>query len=430
MSQLTLAIIIFVLHLALYITNVIPMTVTALLTSAACLLTGLTTQAESFGGFADGSALIMAGMFVVCTAFTRTQFMNKLADGIFGLAKGSFKKAWAGMIVLAILATNLISSPPAAFAFCVPFCVQMCKKFNVSPTKMMWAVGVLVIGNAGALPGATNIYIATRNVGYFEKYGFAEYAMTIWDYTKGRLPVMLMCMVWAYFYALKVSPSETGIEREDLIGAESKHAPLTPFKEWAAVLIFAAVLFCQIFNKLTGISAGVAAATGAILVVLFGILTEKEAINVLPFSMIAIYAGGLAIATSLFKTGAAEVIGNLMANMLGNTTNGLLLGFVMFFIPFAVTQFMANANVTAFFIPLALMACQSLGADPRGSVILVGSAAMTSFMTPSATVTVPMVMKAGGYDQKYLFKHSWLVTLVFILGYVPWVEYAFPAFPV
>ena len=431
MSQLTIAIIIFVVTLVLYISNIFPMHVTALLAIMAFVFSGCITQAEGFAGFSDGSALIMAGMFVVCTGFAKTQFMDSLARGIAKAAGGSLKRAWLGMIVLGILATNFITSPPAAFAFCIPFCLALCKEFNLKPSKLMIGLGIIVIGNAGALPFATNIFIATRNVGYFESYGFAQYALDPIEYTLGRLPSMLLCMVWAYFYTLKFGPDEPDVPPEDIVGVEAKanREPLGWFQEISAVLIFFAVALCQAAANKIGISAWQSAVVGGLLMVICRVMTDKEAIRCLPISMIAIYAGGLATGTALFKTGAAKVIGDWLALMTGNTHSNLVLGGLFFIVPFILTQFMANAGITALFIPLGLLTCSALGADPRGIVILVGSAAMTSFMTPMATVTVPMVMGAGGYNVMTMFKHGILISVIFILAYVPWVMAIYPAFP-
>lgn len=430
MSQMTVAIIIFIVSLALYLTNIFPMAITAILTTMAFFFAGCITQAEAFVGYSDGSALIMAGMFVVCAGFMRTQFMDHLSAKIAKLSGGSLKKAWAGLIVMGVLATNFISSPPAAFAFCVPFCLAICKEFKLSPAKLMFGLGVVVIGNAGALPFATNIYIATRNVGYFEAYNLAQYALDPIDYTLGRFPVMLMTMVWAYFYTLKFGPDEPDVPPQDITGAAEKaaRAPLTPFQEKAAIVIFFVVAFFQAFANQLGVSAWQSAVVGGLLMVLCGVLNEKDAIKALPLSMIAIYAGGLATGTALYSTGAADVIGNWLAALVGHTTNNMVLGTLFFVVPFVLTQFMSNAGVTALFIPLAMLTCNSMGADPRGIVILVGSAAMTAFLTPMATVTVPMVMGAGGYKINSLFKHGWLISILMAIAYVPWVMWIFPAF--
>ena len=430
MSQLTVAIVIFVVSLLMYVTNVLPMSIVALLTTMAYFFAGCIDQSQAFAGFSDGSALIMAGMFVICTGFIRTRFMDRMSAQIARLSGGSLKKAWAGMIVLGVLATNFISSPPAAFAFCVPFCLAICREFNLSPAKLMFGLGVVVIGNAGALPFATNIYIATRNVGYFEAYGLARYALSPIDYTIGRFPVMLLTMVWAHLYTLRFGPEQPDIPPQDIVGASEKasRAPLTDFQETAAIVIFFVVAFFQAFANQLGISAWQSAVVGGLLMVVCGVLSEADAIRALPISMIAIYAGGLATGSALYGTGAGKVIGDWLAGLVGHTTNNMVLGTLFFVVPFVLTQFMSNAGVTAIFIPLSMLTCSAMGADPRGIVILVGSAAMTAFLTPMATVTVPMVMGAGGYKINSLFKHGWLVSLLMCAAYVPWVMTIFPAF--
>lgn len=45
---------------------------------------------------------------------------------------------------------------------------------------------------------------------------------------------------------------------------------------------------------------------------------------------------------ALVGTGTGDIIGNAIAGMLGSSPNSYLVGFVFFFIPFAMTQLMAN----------------------------------------------------------------------------------------
>ena len=72
--------------------------------------------------------------------------------------------------------------------------------------------------------------------------------------------------------------------------------------------------------------------------------------------------------------------------------------------PFLLTQFMLNRSVSAVFIPICLLTCSALGANPTGLVLLVNAASLTAFLTPMATPAVPMCMADGGYDLKSLFK--------------------------
>ena len=159
-----------------------------------------------------------------------------------------------------------------------------------------------------------------------------------------------------------------------------------------------------------------------------GVLTEKEAIQAIPVSTSCIYVGCLAMATALTNTGAGDIVGQAASTLLAGTRNGYLIGAVFFIVSFLFTQIMLNKAVYGIFIPIAIMTCQAVGANPIGPILLSFSGAMSSILTPMATPAIPMAMAAGGYDQKSLIKQGWLISVILSVGYIFYVMTIFPAF--
>ena len=89
---------------------------------------------------------------------------------------------------------------------------------------------------------------------------------------------------------------------------------------------------------------------------------------------------------------------------------------------------MLNKAVYGIFIPIAIMTCKAIGANPVGPILLVFSGSMAAILTPMATPAIPMAMAVGGYNQKSLFQQGWLISLILSLGYIFWVMTVIPAF--
>ena len=138
--------------------------------------------------------------------------------------------------------------------------------------------------------------------------------------------------------------------------------------------------------------------------------------------------GALAMAGALTATGAGDIIGNVLAGVVGNVKNGYLLGIIFFAIPFVLTQFMLNRSVSAVFVPICLLTSSALGANPVGLVLLVNAGSLTAFLTPMATPAVPMCMADGGYDLRAIFKSGALITLILPFIYIFYTMTVFPAF--
>ena len=105
-----------------------------------------------------------------------------------------------------------------------------------------------------------------------------------------------------------------------------------------------------------------------------------------------LYVGTLAIGTALTNTGAGDLIGSQISNLLGDTPNNYLIGLVFFLVPFLLTQVMVNNAVANVFIPIAILTCKTMGCNPVGPIMLVMSGATTAFLTPLATVAASMMM--------------------------------------
>ena len=112
--------VIFAATLVSYMLNKIPMWLTALLSLAALFITKCVDASTALAGFSNANTLLMATMFVVAAGFRRTSLVSKMVNGITRLTRGSFRTAYLGYILIAVLLTNFIASPMAVYAIVSP----------------------------------------------------------------------------------------------------------------------------------------------------------------------------------------------------------------------------------------------------------------------------------------------------------------------
>ena len=250
------------------------------------------------------------------------------------------------------------------------------------------------------------------------------------DFTIGVWPVLIVVPLWALFVGPKFTPMQPIIPIEALEEKKSgKQAEkLSPLVDKIGIVIFFVTILCLIFSSQLHLTAWSVALVGSLLMVLFGVVDSKSALRDIPWDMLMLFVGSLALGTALTNTGAGDLIGSALANVVGGTHNNYVLGALFFIVPFLLTQFMLNRSVSAVFIPICLLTCSALGANPTGLVLLVNAASLTAFLTPMATPAVPMCMADGGYDLKSLFKCGALITLILPFIYIFYTMTVFPAF--
>ena len=146
---------------------------------------------------------------------------------------------------------------------------------------------------------------------------------------------------------------------------------LSPLVDKIGIVIFFVTILCLIFSSQLHLTTWSVALVGSLLMVLFGVVDSKSALRDIPWDMLMLFVGSLALGTALTNTGAGDLIGSALANVVGGTHNNYVLGALFFIVPFLLTQFMLNRSVSAVFIPICLLTCSALGANPTGLVLLV-----------------------------------------------------------
>lgn len=427
-TQMTICIVIFVLTLISYMLNKIPMWLTALLSLAALYFTGCVDASGALAGFSNVNTILMATMFVVASGFRRTSIVDKMVDGIMKLTRGSFKMAYFGYILIALLLTNFIASPMVVYAVVSPLLCALCDKTGNSRSQYMFPMMVVCVACCGILPLPTAIQQAGQYTGFMESYGFSGMVLRPIDFTIGCWPTLIIVPLWALFLGPKFAPKQAILPIESIEKKGTSKSELSPLTDKIGIFLFFATIICLIFSSQLKLTTWSVALVGSLLMVLFGVVDQKSALRDIPWDMLMLFVGALALGNALTNTGAGDMIGNALASVVGGTKNSYVLGALFFIIPFVLTQFMLNRSVQAVFVPICLLTCSALGANPTGLVLLVNAGALTAFLTPMATPAVPMCMADAGYDLKSLFKSGWLITIILPIIYILYTMTVFPCF--
>lgn len=408
--------------------------VIATATVAMIAWSGLIEPKAVLGNFATKNSLQIIGMFIVAAGFNRTQAVKKLTALVYKVSGGNYRKALAGYVLMGFLLANLGLTPMTAFAIIGPLAAACCDDFGISPSKMIMPIALTCIGTAASLPlGQGAISYATQN-GYLESYGYTDYMLELLDPIKGRLPISIVIILYAIFIMPKFCPDQPSVPIT-LESAKSRQKngkevpPLDPVREVLGYSIFTIVTLLLIFNsKLDLGEPWQIAYTGAAALLMTGVLKPKEAINAIPMRIVMMLAAASCVGAAMTECGLGNMIGDMLANALGGTKNGYVIGAAFFVIPFLMTQLMNNSSVSNIFRPILILTCASLKCDPTGPLILLSASTLTAFLTPMATGSVPIAMDLGGYDQKDLLKMGWLPSIIICVLSVLWVMTLFPAY--
>ncbi len=426
-TQLIICIVIFVLTLISYLLNKIPMWATAMISLCALYITGCIDATGALAGFSNVNTMLMGAMFVVAAGFRRTSLVDSLCNFITRITHGSFKIAYLGYLIIAVILTNFIASPMVVYAIVSTLLCAYLDTTGKSRSKYIFPIMVVCVSCCGILPLATAIQMGGQFTGFLETYGFSISYDPINFFIAGW-PILIIVPLWALFIGPRFLPEQPPLPIAAKEEAKKQAKALSPLQDKLGILFFFVTILALIFSAQIGLETWFIALAGSLLMVVFGIVDRKNVLRDIPWDMLLLYVGALALGTALTNTGAGDMIGNWLAGIVGGTRNSYVLGILFFLIPFIITQFMLNRAVSAVFTPICLLTCNALGANPIGLMFLVNAGSLTAFLTPMATPAVPLAMADGGYDLKTVVKGGAIISILVPLIYIPYVMTVFPAF--
>ena len=177
------------------------------------------------------------------------------------------------------------------------------------------------------------------------------------------------------------------------------------------------------------VSIEISACVGAMILVLFGVLSEKEALASIDLKVVLLFGGSLTLAQALESTGSGELIADKIVGLLGADPSPIVLLLVIFIVTCALTNFMSNTATTALMLPIAVSLANNLGADPRAVVIATVIAGSCAYATPIGMPANTMVVGIGGYKFKDYVKAGLPLILVSFAICMILLPVLFPFYP-
>ncbi|MBI3240870.1 MAG: SLC13 family permease [Chloroflexi bacterium] len=198
---------------------------------------------------------------------------------------------------------------------------------------------------------------------------------------------------------VRADPNMLVLDEDDAPLVQPRKAPL-------AVLIVTAALALATFEILPIAEAAFAA---ALALVLAGCLTMDEAYRSIEWRSIFLIAGFIPLGIALEHSGAAALIGQALAAMLGRFGPVVMAG-GLFLATTLILQVVGNVGSAVIFAPIAITAAQQMGSDPRAFAMAVALGTSMAFLTPTAHPVNVMMMGPGGYTVRDFIKVGWGLT--------------------
>ena len=194
-----------------------------------------------------------------------------------------------------------------------------------------------------------------------------------------------------------------------VITTEYPHEELRPNKVIPALIFFGIALFMVL---LTDVRLSIALLTGAVGMILSGVLRVEEAYQAVSWKTVFLLASLIPLGLAVETSGTAAWIAQQTLTLLGGVPIWVL-QLAIAVLATGFTLVMSNVGATVLLVPLAVNIAIGAGANPAVFALTVGLATSNSFLLPTHQVNA-LIMGPGGYRVSDFIRAGGIMTLLFL----------------
>ena len=405
-----------------FVTELIPLAVTAMGGAIACGLLGFIPVKQVFSGLSNSTVVLFAGMFVVGASMFYTGLAQKIGGVVVSMVGTGENSLMFGLMTVGTVLSAFLSNTGTA-ACLLPVALGICASAKIPASRQLMPLAFAcgwggIITMVGTPPNI--IAVGAMNAAGLESFGFFEFAWI-------GVPVSVAGMLYMMFVGKYLLPKQE-LSADQEIEQEVEANEVSSTKQIiSAVILIAVVLVMAVGVK--GVTLEMAAIIGAIVCVLTGCLTEKQAYASIDWVTIFLFAGMMPVSKAMDVTGAGKLIAEWTVGLMGGAPSPLVVTAILFLLSCGLTQFMSNTASAALLCPIGIAISQKLGADPKAVLMAIAVAASCAFASPVGTPPNTLVLGPGGYKfMDYVKAGTGLVCVCFAVSLVV-IPMVWPFFP-
>jgi sodium-dependent dicarboxylate transporter 2/3/5 len=429
-----------------WISEVIPVAVTALLPLILFPVTGVMGIQEVCSPYGSSPIFLFMGGFMIALAMEKWNLHKRIALNMIRLTGTDARGIVLGFMLATALLSMWISNTATAvmmIAIVQPTIKLLFEHSNENEhEKNRFALCLLLgIGYSASIGGLATIIGTPPNVvmvGIVQRMTGEEVSFFKW--MLACTPLMLILLVACYFLLTRVMfpfHLKRFTHSEQIIKEEIVQLGKMNPQERAVAFIFMLTASLWIFNQplrhLPGLSFlddTSIAMTGGLLLFILPVkgqwLMEWEDTKQLQWGILLLFGGGLALAKALEHTGVITLLASLANAFEGIHVYVLII--ILTAISLFLTEIMSNVALATIMVPVVIGIAEGVGANPVLFALPVTLATSYGFMMPISTPPNAIVYATGYIRMKDMIRAGFWLDLIglilvslFIVSVFDWV---------
>lgn len=427
---------------ALWISEILPFPVTALLPLVVFPATGIAPVAAAAAPFSNPVVFLFLGGIFIALAMEASNLHRRIALRIIRLA-GTGRRAVVGGFLIASFFLSMWVNNTAVAVMMLPIALSVLGLFHQEEDRQFAPALVLSVAYGATLGGMSTLVGTPPNAileGFLRETHGLRIGFLGWMVL--ALPVSLFLAGAAWILLTRVAhrlpTGDLPGGRAILRRAEADLGPMSHMEKTVAtvfamtVALWIASGFLEEAFPWLG-DATIAMAGGLSLFMLPArigaperILSWKDSRNV-PWDILVLIGGGLSLATALQKNGVADWIGRNIARADWLPPAGVV--FVLILLMICLSEFASNSATTLTFLPIVAALAVAMNQSPSVLAAAVALGSSCGFMLPVSTPPNAIVLGSGRVTMRQMAHAGFWMNIVGWLALSSWLAWMAPKLP-
>ncbi|MFT5433378.1 MAG: sodium-dependent dicarboxylate transporter 2/3/5, partial [Myxococcota bacterium] len=429
------------------VTEAIPIPATSMVPLLLLPTLGIAPVGQVAPTYASPFIILLMGGFFIALTLEKWNLHRRIALGVIARVGSSPGRLVLGFMIAGAALSMWISNTATALMM-LPIAVAVLQRteerVGKGPGVRAFGVALMLgiayacnIGGLGTPIGTPpNLIMISQYEKMFpnaEEITFVSWALT-------ALPIVVIMLGAIWFILTRVTnriPKDLDIGDASTIAAEAKALGSLTVPERRVLIIFGLTALFWITRKpiaiaglsiggwspLLGLNGRVDDGTVAIGAALLMFLipaggSQKRDVRLLdwetavkiPWGLLLLFGGGLALASGFKSTGLSVWVGERMASVT-DLPPVLMIGIICLGVTF-LTEVTSNTATTTILMPILASVCKTTGVDPMSLMLPAAMSASCAFMLPVATAPNAIVFGSGRIEMGDMVKNGFVINLI------------------
>ena len=433
-----------------WITDAIPIPVTALLPIVLFPLLGILPPRATAAPYADDVIYLFMGGFFLAVAMERWNLHQRLALNIIKRTGTSPNMLVLGFMIATTFLSMWVSNTATAMMMIPIGLAVVSEVTGLTPSQLRLGAAtgadlnigralMLAIAYSASVGGITTIIGTPPNaimVGTVNR--LFDYQITFLDWMLVGVPLAIVTLAFVWVILTQFFFPAENFSRGDVSGLiDQKLKDLGPWTKEEKAVAFIGVCMASMwilrgfvfkhFPALSMVNDSTIAIAGALMLFCWPrnikksefLLDWKTAVNI-PWNVVLLFGGGLALANGFSHTDLTGYVGQHLMNLQG--VHVFLVLIIVVILGGSLTEIVSNTATATLIVPIMAAVALAMGINPIGPMMAAALVCSYCFMLPVATPPNAIAYATGCFTIKDMAKVGITINLLSLL-LIPVVVY-------